>query len=151
MEQKESDYDKYLKVIIDTQNTLDESWRYVEKRFYAIASGALALSITLISTTISTTHDIHSKWLIITSWILLTLSIIINLVSHIISYQSSDKTIKDLHDKIKKNEPFDTDKINEMINKYNDRISLFNLASIFCLILGIIVMIAFFIYQIKFY
>lgn len=148
MKLNESDYDKYLSIARDIQNTQDESWRYVEKRFYAIASGALALSITLLSTT---AQDIHAKWLIVTSWIMLISSIIINLVSHIISYNGSNKTLKEIYIKIEQNKPFNDKDINTVINKHNHTISILNFASIISLILGTIGMVAFFIDQITKY
>ena len=148
MKLNESDYDKYLSIARDIQNTQDESWRYVEKRFYAIASGARALSITLLSTT---AQDIHAKWLIVTSWIMLISSIIINLVSHIISYNGSNKTLKEIYIKIEQNKPFNDKDINTVINKHNHTISILNFASIISLILGTIGMVAFFIDQITKY
>lgn len=151
MKLNDSDYNKYLKIVSDIQSTQDESWRYVEKRLYAIASGTLALSITLLSTTINTTMIVHSKWLIIISWIFLTFSIIINLLSHIISHNSSSQTIKYIYGRMVKNAPFDSDKINAVINKHNRIITYSNLASIICLTFGIIGMVAFFIDQIIIY
>ena len=151
MELDKNDYDQYISVARDIQNSQDESWIYVEKRFYAIASGALALSITLLSTTTNTTQGIHAKWMIVTSWILLTLSIIINFVSHIIVHNRSNKTLKDIYIRIEQNKPFNDKEINTVINKHNRTISILNLVSIISLILGTIGMVAFFIDQITTY
>lgn len=47
-----TDYDKYNEIAESIQSTRDESWKYVETLQYAIATGALALSITLLTVVI---------------------------------------------------------------------------------------------------
>ena len=82
MTEENNDYNKYLDVTRSIGKTRKESWDYVEKRMYAIATGALALSITLLSFTFDKVNGIHNKWLIITSWCCLVLSILVNFISH---------------------------------------------------------------------
>lgn len=99
MEQCKQDYELHNEVAEDIKKTNDESWIYVEKRLYAIASGALALSITLLTTTIDTAKSVPYKWLIIISWICLVLTILINFASHIVSYIVSRQTQEDIYKK----------------------------------------------------
>ena len=139
-----SDYDKHLEVARSVEATRDESWRYVEKMQYAIASGALALSITLLTFT----DVVQCKEVIIASWILLVASIIINFASHIVSYMASDTTREKMFDRMREGTPYEPNAINDIINKYNKPTMLLNVSSIVLLMYGTIGLLAFFIIQI---
>lgn len=137
-------YEKHLEVARSVEATRDESWRYVERMQYAIASGALALSVTLLTFT----DDVQCKWLIITSWILLVTSILINFASHIVSYIASDTTREKMFDRMREGTPYDPNAINDIINKYNKPTMWLNIISIVFLALGVIGLLIFFIIQI---
>lgn len=144
MGDNKTDYDKHLEVACSVEATRDESWRYVEKMQYAIASGALALSVTLLTFT----DVVQCKWLIITSWILLVASILINFASHIVSYIASDTTREKMFDRIREGTPYEPNAINDIINKYNKPTMWLNIFSIVFLALGVIGLLIFFIIQI---
>ena len=144
MSEVNSDYDKHLDVARSVEATRDESWRYVEKMQYAIASGALALSVTLLTFT----DVVQCKWLIIISWILLVASILINFASHIVSYIASDNTREKMFDRMREGTPYEPNAINDIINKYNKPTMLLNVSSIVLLMYGTIGLLAFFIIQI---
>ena len=144
MSEVNSDYDKHLDVARSVEATRDESWRYVEKMQYAIASGALALSVTLLNFT----DVVQCKWLIIISWILLVASILINFASHIVSYIASDNTREKMFDRMREGTPYEPNAINDIINKYNKPTMLLNVSSIVLLMYGTIGLLAFFIIQI---
>lgn len=144
MSEVNSDYDKHLDVARSIEATRDESWRYVEKMQYAIASGALALSVTLLTFT----DVVQCKWLIIISWILLVASILINFASHIVSYIASDTTREKMFDRMREGTPYEPNAINDIINKYNKPTMLLNVSSIVLLMYGTIGLLAFFIIQI---
>ena len=144
MSEVNSDYDKHLDVARSVESTRDESWRYVEKMQYAIASGALALSVTLLTFT----DVVQCKWVIITSWILLVASILINFASHIVSYIASDTTREKMFDRMREGTPYEPNAINDIINKYNKPTMLLNVSSIVLLMYGTIGLLAFFIIQI---
>ena len=144
MNNSKTDYDKHLEVARSVEATRDESWRYVEKMQYAIASGALALSVTLLTFT----EAVQCKWLIVASWILLVTSIIINFTSHIVSYMASDTTREKMFDRMKEDTPYEPNAINDIINKYNTPTMLLNVSSIVLLMCGTIGLLAFFIIQI---
>ena len=144
MSEVNSDYDKHLDVARSVESTRDESWRYVEKMQYAIASGALALSVTLLTFT----DVVQCKGVIITSWILLVASILINFASHIVSYIASDTTREKMFDRMREGTPYEPNAINDIINKYNKPTMLLNVSSIVLLMCGTIGLLAFFIIQI---
>lgn len=144
MSEVNSDYDKHLDVARSVEATRDESWQYVEKRLYAIASGALALSITLLTFT----KPLQCQYLIISSWIFLVLSIVFNFISHIVSYKASDKAREEIFDRMRKNLPYEADAINDIINKGNKPIGWLNISSFITLAIGVIGALIFFIVQI---
>ena len=143
MSEAKSDYDKHLEVARNIEATSDESWRYVEKMQYAIASGALALSITLLSFT----EAVQCKCLIIFSWTLLVASIIINFASHIWSYKASISAKEKIYDRMRNDAPYEVNTINDIINKYNRLTMWLNIVSIASLALGVIGLLKFFIVQ----
>lgn len=144
MSEAKSDYDKHLEVARSVEATRDESWRYVEKMQYAIASGALALSITLLTFT----DAVQCKWLIVVSWILLVASILINFASHIVSYVVSDTTREKMFDRMREDATYEPNDINDIINKGNKPIKGLNIASFVALVLGVSGVLTFFIIQI---
>ncbi|MBR4037692.1 MAG: hypothetical protein IKJ02_03945 [Tidjanibacter sp.] len=141
MEVTKTDYDKYLDLSKLFQVNSEESWQYVEKRIYAIASGALALSITLLSTSHTETF---CKWLIILSWILLCITIMINFFSHIVSYKSSRRLVEEIHKKMRSNASYDVEDLNKIRMQYNKPIMILNITPFFALFSGVICMIVFF-------
>ena len=144
MGEVKTDYDKHLEVANNIEATRDESWRNVEKMQYAIASGALALSITLLTFT----EVIQCKWLIVLSWVFLVSSITLNFVSHIVSYKVANTAREDIFKRMRNDDKFDVDAINKSINKHNKWIVRFNIASIVTMLLGVLGVLSFFINQI---
>ena len=142
---EKTDYEKHLEVAQNIEAIRDESWRYVEKMQYAIASGALALSVTLLTFT----DDVQYKWVIITSWILLVASILINFASHIVSYITSDTTREKMFDRMREGTPYEPNAINDIINKYNKPTMWLNIVSIAFLAFGVIDLLIFFIIQMQ--
>lgn len=146
-----TDYDKYKEIAEDIQSTMNESWKYVETLQYAIATGSLALSITLITVVIDQQQAINNKWLIITSWICLTLSIVANFISHIISYIYSGKAKSHIYRKMENDEKYSPNDINLMVQRYNTRIFGVNIFSIIIMLFGVLGILAFYICQIYIY
>lgn len=138
------DYDKHLEVANNIEATRDESWRNVEKMQYAIASGALALSITLLTFT----EVIQCKWLIVLSWVFLVSSIILNFVSHIVSYKVANTAREEMFERMRNDAKCDVDAINKSISKHNEWIVGFNVASIVTMLLGVVGVLSFFINQV---
>ena len=141
---EQTDYEKHLEVANDIQATRDESWRYVEKMHYTIASGALALSITLLTFT----DALQFVWLIVASWILLVIAIILNFISHLVSYKEADKTREEIFKRMSVGKEFVPAEINNIIGQHNCLIMWLNIISIITLIFGVICTLIFFIMQI---
>ena len=144
MGEVETDYDKHLAVAKTVEATRDESWRSVEKMQYSIASGALALSITLLTFV----EEVQCKWLIISSWVILVLSIVLNFVSHIVSYRVSNMAREEMFERMRSGVKYDVGAINESLNKHNKGIESLNVASIVLLLLGVVGTLSFFIKQV---
>lgn len=144
MGEVKTDYDKHLEVANNIEATRDESWRNVEKMQYAIASGALALSITLLTFT----EVIQCKWLIVLSWVFLVSSIILNFVSHIVSYKVANTAREEMFERMRNDAKYDVDAINKSISKHNEWIVGFNVASIVTMLLGVVGVLSFFINQV---
>ena len=144
--EKNQDYTKFESTAKEITSVQTESWRYVEKLQYAIASGALALSITLL--TLVQDDITYCKNLLVWSWILLTLSIIINFISHIVSYCCSEHIIRRIYKKMRDKEEFIYNDINKLIRIGNVPIFIMNILSIISLIVGVILVLRFYIAQI---
>lgn len=146
-----TDYDKYNDVADKISTTRDESWKYVETLQYAIATGSLALSITLITIVIDQEQEINNKWLIIASWICLTFSIVANFISHIISYVCSGNAKSNIYKRMENGDRYDPNYLNCMIQKYNTRIVGVNIFSIIIMLFGVLGILVFYICQICIY
>ncbi len=138
VEEFNSDYNEYLKVVQDIQTTQNESWKSVERLLYAIASGALALSITLLTVIIDNGAKIHCKGIVIISWFALIASILANLYSHYKSYNATKSAISQIFSMMSSGVGYDPEKINCIINKENTSIRLLNTITIISLGVGIV-------------
>jgi multidrug efflux pump subunit AcrB len=105
-----------------------------EKNITYISAGALGLSMTFIEKIVTIKATIH-YWLLFSAWGLLTLTLLINLLSHYLSSYYHEKTTEEL-DTNDKN-------INNNIDKRNKCLRIINIASVFTLIIGIIFLILF--------
>lgn len=148
MKEENNDYEKYLEVTSSIRKVRNESWDYVEKRMYTIASGALAISITLLSLTYDKGVGTHCKCLLITSWVLLVVTILVNFYSHYISYIEAGDAIKDIYKLIEENRKYEPKTINEIIDRRNSVIKYLNLSCLITLTLGVCGILAFYIIEI---
>lgn len=127
--QKEIDeWKEYRLSILEQKKRSDDDF---EKYITFISSGALGLTITFINK-ISPLQDSVAIWLIASGWILLTFTLLINLLSHFLSSRYNEKTVQNIDDEI------EYDLLVEGINKRNKIISSLNLISIILLMVGII-------------
>lgn len=118
----------YRLSVLEQKSKSDDDF---EKYITFISSGALGLTITFIDK-ISPLNDSTAIWLIATGWILLTFTLLINLLSHFLSSRYNEKTIQDIDD------DFDYEDVVDGIDKRNKIISNLNLISIILLGLGIL-------------
>ena len=105
-----------------------------EKSITYISAGALALSMTFVEKVVPFSSG--TKFcLLITAWILLTITLLVNLLSHYLSSCYHEKTI----------EEFDSDceNINTNLDSRNKIIRWVNIGTIFTLFLGILSLIIF--------
>lgn len=121
---------EYEKQVFETLNKSQDDF---EKQLSYISAGSLGLSMIFIEK-IVTLNNAHSKWLLITSWILLATTLFINLISHLVSSHYNYKILDDVQKRI------DT-KLS--VVKFNCVINTLNLVTVITLILGMLFLIIF--------
>lgn len=128
---RQSTKEKERQLLADIKAKSDDDY---EKNITYIAAGTLVLSLTFIEKIVSLNKS-YAIWTLITSWTILVLTLLTNLVSHQLSSLFHEKTIED----------FDKDDVNldKKIVRRNRIIRSINWATTFSLIAGIIFLILF--------
>jgi hypothetical protein len=99
-----------------------------EKQLTYVSSGAIAISMAFIDRLTGDITVTHYKFILVSGWLFLTLTLLLNLFSHDFAYRNHYKTIEDI----------DKGEYDQRIAiQRNKRIILFNKISIILLILGI--------------
>lgn len=126
--QEIEEWKEYRLSVLEQKSKSDDDF---EKYITFIASGALGLTITFIDK-ISPLNESIAIWVIATGWVLLALTLFINLLSHFLSSKYNEQTIQDIDDEI------EYDVLINRIDGRNKTISCLNLSTIILLGLGII-------------
>lgn len=105
-----------------------------EKNLTYISAGALGLSLTFIEKIITIDSSSH-KWFLILGWILLGLTLSINLISHLISSYYNRISQEDFDKKAKN--------LGEIIDRRNLKLSIINWSTVVLLISGVFSIIIF--------
>ena len=84
--------EKYKSALYDI---FDKSQDDFEKQLSYISGGALGLSLLFLEKVIEDLSKADSKWLLTLGWILLALTLFINLTSHLFAAVNSRKTIRE--------------------------------------------------------
>lgn len=122
---------EYQKQNIDN---LDKSQDYFEKQLSFISSGALGISMFFIEKVVKDVHLSKHKFLIIGSWILFGITLITNLISHLLAVKFSYDNLDEL----------DKDCYNQAISLKRNKITIcVNLLTLISLIFGIFLLILF--------
>lgn len=135
-EEKEKEYkeglkeqSKYLVEIINKSN------EHFEKQLSFISGGALALSFIVIEKVLKEFFDTKCKWILIIGWILLMLTLLLNLFSHKKAIEYHGKTYENINDHL-------TDQKTEYDYKgivaRNNKIGKINTVSLVLLSLGLL-------------
>jgi len=126
--QEIEEWKEYRLSVLEQKSKSDDDF---EKYITFIASGALGLTITFIDK-ISPLNESIVIWVIATGWVLLALTLFINLLSHFLSSKYNEQTVQDIDDEI------EYEVLINRIDSRNKTISRLNLSSIILLGLGII-------------
>lgn len=121
-----ADRDKIQDVIAKTED-------HFENKLSAISAGALGLTLTFLEKIIPLENSISAIFLII-GWTFLVLTLLLNLISHMISKHFSHKTLLDL-DKSKTSRQYKVTYFK--VIKRNKKIDCLNWISVITIILGI--------------
>lgn len=124
------DYLKEYK--LELQKVYEKSQDAFEKQLSFISAGALGFSMLFVEKVIPEFVKSKCRILIISSWLLLALTLVINLLSHHLSARNNYKTLEDID-----NDEYDTDKVTGRIKIIN----IINLLTIISLLMGILLFI----------
>ena len=124
---------EYRKSLLEQKSKSDDDF---EKYITFIASGALGLTLTFMENISPLKSAIH-KWLIAVGWVLLAITLLLNLFSHFLSSRYTAKSIDEIDDEI------NYDELRENLNKRNKIIECLNISSILALFIGIIFILIF--------
>jgi hypothetical protein len=117
-----------------SEEILQKSQEDFEKQLSFISAGTLGISMFLIEKVIKDLSIANHKWIIISSWCLLGVTLVGNLVSHFLAVQFNYRNIKEI----------DADSYNqEKSICRNNIIQGFNIATLVTLLIGIIFLILF--------
>jgi len=117
------------------QKAADYSYAAFDKNLLYITSGALGLSVAFIDNIIDVSYAQY-KYMLITAWVLFTLSILISLILHLFNSSQLDKAIENYYYQNDLNEQ-------KRIAWHDIVINVFNWISTIITILGIIILIIF--------
>ena len=113
---------------------IEKSQDAFEKQLSYISAGSLGISMAFIKNVVGDISSTHSKWVLIVGWILLGVTLLLNLLSHIVAFSNHSKTLDEInlgsYSQIK-------------AIKRNNRLKVLNLWSIISLIAGILLVIIF--------
>lgn len=113
---------------------LEKSNDAFEKQLSYISSGAIGVSMLLVERLFANLSAPTHKWLLTTGWIVLAITLLINLISHLISFRSNFKTIEEID-----SETYQQGKA----KRRNGIIIIVNWLSAILLFLGIILIVVF--------
>jgi len=118
---------EYRKSLLEQKSKSDDDF---EKYITFIASGALGLTLTFLDKITPLDCAVYI-WLVATGWVLLALTLLINLFSHFLSSKYTTKSIDEIDDAI------DYDSLRKNLDRRNKIINNLNGWSIFLLIAGV--------------
>ena len=121
----------YKKELIKVHEKSQESF---EKQLSYISAGGLSLSMIFIDKVVKNIDQSNYKWLLALSWILLGITLVVNLISHSISAKNTYKTLEEI----------ENDKFNyEEVIKRHKSGSRINDFCTYSLLIGILLLISF--------
>lgn len=127
-----NEWNEFRNSVYETKSKSQDDF---EKYINIIASGGLAITIAFFDKIVEFKTAEYIA-LIVIGWISLTLTLLLNLISHYLSINYAQKTIDEINDK-----KYDDVFIN--VNKRNQKVQCLNIISIVSLILGIVLIIMF--------
>ena len=114
---------------------LEANQELFEKQLSFVSAGALGVSMFLIEKVVKNLSIAHYKWIIISCWVLLGLTLILNLISHYIAVKFNYTNIEEIDDN--KYDYHNAKKRNNIIKSINIITLISLITGIFSLILFI--------------
>lgn len=128
MDESLNNYKKELLSLLEKSN---DSF---EKQLNYVAAGAIGVSMIIVEKVIKDLANSNCKLALIGSWVLLALTLISNLISHVYTFSMHSKTIEEID-----LEQYDF----ETAKSRNDKIKIWNVLSSILLVVGILLFIYF--------
>lgn len=127
----------YCKSLVDIINKANEQF---EKQLIYISGGALGVSFVIAQKIVEKLHTVDLKWMLVLSWIALTVVLLLNLISHKVAINIHSKSLSETQDYLAyQTTNYDYEKIGER----NKRMKIINIISIVLLSLGIVFLMVF--------
>jgi hypothetical protein len=109
-----------------------KSYEIFDKQLVYFSTGALGLSFVLIDKVVRDVNQSHHKWMLITGWVLLILTLLLNLVSHVVAAYIHRQTVRLIDEGL-----FDSPTSGKM-DKKNRVLDFFNYLFYAIMVIGII-------------
>lgn len=137
IEELQKEQDKKLQEILQkfrqkSEDLHQKSYEIFDKQLVYMSAGALGLSFVLIDKVVKDVNQSHYKWMLITGWVLLILTLLLNLVSHVVAAYVHRETVRLIDEGL-----FDSAN-SGMIDKKNRVLDLFNYLFYGIMVIGII-------------
>lgn len=127
-------YEEYKAYYALLQQHISDSEDYIEKRTFAIASGGLTLSITILSLL----ENPQLLLLLCIVWGCFTFCLLINLLSHCVAKRHTNAMLDELDKQIAQSQEFDAESIKCMTKTKNGIITIMNWWAISLIFIGVI-------------
>lgn len=127
-------YEEYKAYYALLQQHISDSEDYIEKRTFAIASGGLTLSITILSLL----ENPQLLLLLCIVWGCFTFCLLINLLSHCVAKRQANAMLDELDKQIAQSQEFDAESIKCMTKTKNGIITIMNWWAISLIFIGVI-------------
>lgn len=137
-------YEEYKAYYAILQQHISDSEDYIEKRTFAIASGGLTLSITILSLLESP----KLLLLLCIAWGCFVFCLLANLLSHCIAKHLTNTMLDELDKQITQNQEYDAKTLRNIEKKKNKIISIMNWFAIVPMFVGVIVYLIFLFFNI---
>lgn len=126
------------------QQATKETENYIDKKVYGIAAGGIGIEIA----SLQFINNVCFKWIALISGILFTATLVLNLYTHVRSLKSQEKEGNAIQSFLEDETAMEDSQIYELIQKENRVLIMINKASIWTMIVAIITLLLFIVFNI---
>lgn len=126
-------YEEYKAYYAIIQQHISDSEDYIEKRTFAIASGGLTLSITILSLL----ENPKLLVLLCVSWGCFVICLLANLISHFVAKEQANAMLDELDKQIIQNIEYNSESIRKIEKDKNRSINILNMWATCSILIGV--------------